>query len=503
MRGRVFKVFKEAGIGLTGSVAALVLNYVLLAILTRWLGPDRFGTFVLAQAIANVALLVVLLGLPNALDRFIPEYLARGERGRAGVLLMRSLTFSLTASAVVLVVLAVFSVPIAEGLFGKAELAPVLRLVALSIPFMALIRLVSSAFVGCQEVRYEVYIQYLTLPILKIAAAVALFGTGAGLLGWASGYALAVLGTALAATWFLAFRLRPLFFSGPQARVSMRQIIAYSWPLSLATIVVTFRGQLDILFLGWMRPAADAGLYRVIVSLVMPLTLVLASFARVYKPVISERIAMDDPGEIGSLYHRIVKWVFMVNGILFLALVLFGDEVVQLLFTQRYAAGGLALVILAAGRFFKTILGPEGMTLEAWGHTRLSFVNALVMVVVNVVLDIVLIPSHGVVGAAIAGACGLAAGGLAGVLEIRVLHGMWPFSVEHARPVAVLVVVGFAVRGIHVAFGRPGGWLVILFGAVLAALCIVGFALSRSFDDIDREVARRFLRRLDLRRVGE
>ncbi len=500
MRRNVFKIFKEAGIGLTGSIAALVLNYLLLAILTRFLGPEQFGTFVLAQALASVVLLLALLGLPNALDRFIPEYLARGQRGKVGALLTRTLVLSLTTSVAAAALLVVCAVPLAEGLFGKTDLAPVLRLVALSIPFMAFIRLVSSAFVGCQEIRYEVYIQHLTLSVLKIVAAVCVLGMGAGLLGWAAGYTLAVLGAALAAAWFLAFRLRPLIFSGTPSSVSMRQIMAYSWPLSLATIVVMFRGQLDILILGWMRPSADAGIYRVVISLVMPLALVLASFARVYKPVICECISVGGSEEIGALYHRIVRWVLMVNGILLAGLLLFGEELIRALFSDLYATGATALVILASGRFINTIFGPEDMTLEAWGNTKLSLVNSIIMIVVSVSLDVLLIPSHGVVGAAVGAACGLIAGGLAGVIEIRVLHGLWPFSREHMRLMLVLLIATLVTRAAHLVLGRPGGWLVVPFALLLVGLCLLGFVLTRSFDETDRQVAHRLMRRLSIRR---
>jgi O-antigen/teichoic acid export membrane protein len=73
------------------------------------------------------------------------------------------------------------------------------------------------------------------------------------------------------------------------------------------------------------------------------------------------------------------------------------------------------------------------MMLEGLGHTQLSLANAVVLIVVNFALDIALVPRLGVLGAAIGTATALSVRVFAGVLEIRYLYGITPYTATLAQ----------------------------------------------------------------------
>lgn len=492
----LLKIVKESGINFSGSLVGMVLNYVLLMVITRFLAPKEYGTFVLAQSIINVSLIFVLFGMPKALDRFIPFYNAAGEEGKTKTLIYGILKITLVLSIVIGLILFIISGTLSHSLFKKPNLALVLKLMVLSMPMLAFIQLVSFAFIGFKELRYRVYIQQLALPLLKMVLAITLFTLGYGLLGWTWAYVLSLAGAAILALWFFRKRISSALSKVSKSPISFGEIVSYSWPLSITVIIMMFLGQIDFLFLGYFRPSSEVGIYRVYFQVVVVLMLVLSSFAQIYKPVISELISKGQLEELKDIYKRVSKWIFIINAFGFLAILLFGMDLVTIFFTKAYLIAPTALFILAAGHFMNSLTGPDGMTLEAFGATKLTMVNSLAMLVVNVFLDYLLIPSYGMIGAAIATASAVTIWHLAGLLEIYVLYGLQPFSLGHLKYATIGGITGGILYILRIQFGGSG-ILSLLVGVILSAsLYIIGLYFSRSLDKTDYEVLRRIKAKL-------
>ena len=136
------------------------------------------------------------------------------------------------------------------------------------------------------------------------------------------------------------------------------------------------------------------------------------------------------------------------------------------------------------------------MALEAHGNTRLSMLNAFLMVSANVGLAFLLIPRYGIVGAAVASSAATLAAAVAGLIEVAVLHRLHPFNLPYWKVVAVAGVVGIVTWLLKVRFplGGPGG-LATMF-AVLAVLYAGGLRVSGALDPTDYDVLRRVWSRM-------
>lgn len=496
--GHTLKIVKESGISLTGSLVAMGLNYVLLVIITRFLGPGEYGTFVLALSIINVSLSLVLLGTPRALDRFIPFYNAAGEQGKIRTLLRRVFRMCFVNAAVVAPVLFLLAGFLSRRVFHNLDLAVAIRVMVLSVPMFAVVRLVSFAFIGFKELRYQVYLQHLFLPVLKIGLAIAFFSLGYGFLGCVWMHVTSLAATCVLALWFFRRRLSPLLSVVEGVRVPFREIISYSWPLSITGIASMLMGQIDFLFLGRFRPVAEVGVYRVYVYIVAVLGLALLSFAKVYKPVVSELISRRQYEEVGRTYKRVSKWVFLINSFVLLVIVLFGTDIVGALFTKSYAVATAGLLILTAGRFAFYALGPQEMTLEAFGNTKLSMLNAVIIVGANIGLDYLLVPRYGIVGAAIAASSAMVLGGVAGLIEIYVLYGLRPFDLGYFKYAAVVLAAGGLTHLLARQVAGRGIPSLLVLIVLLAVIYLAGLRWSRSLDAVDFEVMKRIKAKLSV-----
>ena len=486
--GWMRKIIKESSISLVGSVVGTALNYALLISVTRYLDPAEFGTFALAQSVIAVAMVFVLCGTPRALDRFIPHYNAVDEQGKIRGLILGILRIASMLGVVVAIALLVLSRTLATSTFGNPQLLPVLRLMVISIPALAWIEIVATSFAGFRELRYRVYTHQLSLPILKIALALAVLSLGYGLLGWIWAYLAALFLTSALAWWFFRSRIWNTVGRTPSAPVDLKGIVSYCWPLSVNNLVLMLSGHVGILLLGAFRPASEAGVFRVYVYLVLLLVLVRTSFVQIYKPVAAGLVSTGDRAGVTELHKRVSKWMLVAASFFGLVVLLMGNDLLGILVPESYRTAVSALLLLAGARTVVAALGPQGMTLEAFGNTRISMFNGLLMLGVNIGLGRMLIPSHGVVGAAAALAVAVTVTAGAELIEVYALHRLHPFSGAYFRSLIVALGAGVVVYMLRAVWQTDGIARVAVLTLGLALLYVAGLRFSGSLDRHDYAV---------------
>ncbi len=481
------KIGKEFSINFIGSLVGMALNYIWLIILTRFLSPEDYGLFVLGQAVVNLALIFVLFGTNRALDRFIPFYQSAGEPGKTRTLLTRLFSLVLFLSLIVSVLVYLGADFISLTIFHKPGLPDVMAVIVLSIPLLAFIQLVAYAFIGYKELRYSIYIQQFAAPLLYIVTGSAVFAAGYRLLGWTWMYIFSLGGAALLAAFFFLRHIGLPLQKVKRAPVSLSEILNYSWPLSINSIMLLFMGQIDFLFLGYYRSSGEVGVYRVYIYLAVVLALVMQSFAKIYKPVISEKLARHHSSRVILIFKRVSKWIFIINAFGLTVFLLFGRDIIRIFFTEKYLMAPAALLILVGGRFINSTFGPEGMTLEAFGKTKLLMINSLIMVTANLGLDIWLVPKHGLYGAAIATAVSVILGGAAGLIEIFCLYRMQPYSLLHLKSLACIMVS--AGTGFFMISHLPHtSWGIAVTVLIMAGIYAGGLIFTHCLDSNDMKV---------------
>ena len=128
----------------------------------------------------------------------------------------------------------------------------------------------------------------------------------------------------------------------------------------------------------------------------------LLAFTGIAAPMIADLHAKSQNAEIGRIYKMVTRWIVMVvipPAILFMVL----SEQVLAVFGDRFAAGGAtALLLLTIASFLQATFGLSATVLAMTGYARLSLLNALGALGLQVVLNLLLIPRMGLNGAALA-----------------------------------------------------------------------------------------------------
>jgi O-antigen/teichoic acid export membrane protein len=479
-------------------ISTALFTAVLTLVLLRVLGATEYGTFAVALAVGGIVLLPADFGISASTAR----YLAEAKRSPAAMraTIVTGLRLKVLAGVGVSAVLFLLADPIA-ALFNDPDLAWPLRGMALAVLGQTLMRFASNCF----SARQRNSVSFIVVTIESLAetvASVALVLVGAGAAGAAFGRAIGY-GVGAAVGLFMVLqlfgiRLRDVVRtrSDPEAR---RRIGRYASALLLVDGIWATFTQIDILLIGAILTTTAAGIFQAPVRL-----LLLVSYPGIaLGAAIGPRLARTRPGETVDPAPLVsATRVLLVTQTFAAAVaVAWATPLTHAVLGPGYAQS--AAVFSALGPYI-VLAGLAPMfsnAIDYVGGTARRLRWAGVALVVNIVLDVILLPRIGVVGAAIGTNVGYAVyvAGHASVASRMLGFSLRPLLASLGR--CVLAGTGMAAVLLAGAALGPAGFV---FAALLAPLAFTGLlvATGEVRSTAVRELAARGFPRSLLRLTG-
>ncbi len=370
------------------SVLSKLIAVFLLPIYTAYLSPSDYGAAEVMLASLVAASIVVRLGVIEAILRF---YYLAGESPQAVVRTgFASLFWTTTVAALIALP---FAGPISEALLenpdpGLARLA-IMGLWQLTLweYALTLLRL---------DERAKAYFSFtiaavvITIPITVALVVGTDLGASAILLGnFGTGVALL-----LARLWVerrrLSFRIDvPL----------LRRMTRFGLPTMPAELTLYSLSFLDRIIIARLAGLAEAGLYALAVKFANGMQVLVRGFHLAWPPL---AYSIQDDDEARSAYALIVTWFVAVCTFAVVGLWLLAPWFVRLLADDRFFSANEAVGPLAAGTALYALYLVLVVILGRTGKTEYSFPATATAVVVNVGLNLLLVPAHGIIGAGVA-----------------------------------------------------------------------------------------------------
>jgi O-antigen/teichoic acid export membrane protein len=181
-----------------------------------------------------------------------------------------------------------------------------------------------------------------------------------------------------------------------------REWLKSALPFTLIGGAGILNNQADIIMLGWLMTSEDVGVYRVAVQ---GATLVLFGFQAINAVVSPQFARFYAQGDMVQL-QRTVTLSTRVILVITLPLVLFfiagSQYIINFLFGESYLASYYPLSVLILGQFSVATIGLTGPLVSMAGYEHLVAKAMWVSAVSNVILNSIMIPYWGLIGAAIA-----------------------------------------------------------------------------------------------------
>lgn len=433
-------IAKSSVIVFTGQISKLVLAYILVAILTRYLGVEKFGLYHLGATVILVAATISRMGLENGLVRFVSIYRLENDVNKIKGIFFTSIIFTLILSIIISFWLFFYKDAISQRYFPYIELGDVIRIIIYSLPFIASNFILFSVMQSFHASKYFTYITGFIDPLSKILIFLIFLFFGMGLYGMLYSHVITSIIVFLISL-VVIYKISPIFKSNICLKCDIKKLALFSAPLSLAGIFQLSLDWADTIMLGHYETSKYVGIYAVTVKLSLIGTFVLYSVNYMFAPVISATFSNNDFGKLKYLFQRITRWIFIVTLPISLILIIYSKPLLGL-FGNEIRDGALCLVILTVGQFINSLTGSVGYMLMMTGRSVLTLINIFAVCILNIILNYYLIPKYGIVGAAIATSISLSTINLIRLAEVVILLKMHPYNWQYLKPLFSGSVVG-------------------------------------------------------------
>lgn len=187
------------------------------------------------------------------------------------------------------------------------------------------------------------------------------------------------------------------------ASVPVREFVRFSVPQIGGSWAGLFGSQwIDYVIIRRYLTLADLGLYALAFQIAGSVQQLIISAVTVLMPRFSAMVALDQHQEIRRILGRLVPLGLLAFSIGIAALILSADWFVPAIFGERFAPAVPPLLVLLVASLGVALFSPLSTALAAYGVVWPVTLAVVLAVIVNFVLDLLLIPSYGILGSAVA-----------------------------------------------------------------------------------------------------
>jgi O-antigen/teichoic acid export membrane protein len=398
--------------------------FFLTLMVTRILGAEQAGLFLLGFSLLAFLSIFFRLGLDNVVLRLIG---ANGLSKLSQSKLNRGLTWVFITASLFTVGVVVFSDFISLYLFNNIDFSPILSWIILALPSMVLFMLLSLAFQGQRRVVSATMFQNLGVSSLFVIITTVFlyqFDVLISAIDSAKMYAVSALIICISAIslWFFQPGVRFTFES-----IKDNELLKASsnlWVSSIMSLAVIWSGVL--VSSAFVTPSELAYLSAA-QRTAMLISFILVVVNMVLAPLYARLWSEGNIGEMARL-ARLSTRTMILMGLPIIIIILLFPKLIMSLFGVGFEKGSGLLIIMAVGQFINVSTGSVNYLLNMTGHEKDFRKVTMFAGPLTLFLSYVLVLKFGIIGAAISTAIGLSLQNLLALHMVKKRLGFWPIG---------------------------------------------------------------------------
>lgn len=472
------------------SIISKLASYGYKVLIARSFGAEVYGLFSLALIIISIASSIAAIGLGDGLVRYISYY--RGKKTYGDIRqLVRGAHSIFIFSSVLCTLLIILLTPImAEHLFHNINFIPIMIGMAFVLPFSLLSNLSLGILRGFERVNTYTMLVNIYQNAAKFIFLGLLIMMGIGVISISISYILMFAGLYILSNYYSKKDLLKM----PKAKIPpiksiMSEVLSYAWPLMFVGILYSIFYWTDSLILGYFEDATQVGWYNAAITLVSLFGIAPDLFMQLFFPLISFKSSEGKKELIRRLTQQVTKWIYLLSAPLFLLLFLFSEHWLGFLFGDDFIIASSSLKILSIGALFASITGLSTSLLSIKGKTRLVLADFIIFTSINILLDLMLVPSLGMLGAAIATSTTQSLFIITAVIQVRRAYGFNPLRGRMRRLIAItltLLITGIVASRIL----NSNFFNAVVISIVLLLMYAIGLYTFSLFDSEDKNIVK-------------
>jgi O-antigen/teichoic acid export membrane protein len=396
---RVLDVIGRSSVAMLLRFGRTFASFGFNVLLARSLGADGTGVYFLAYTITRIASIIGRVGLDQTLLRFTAAHASQQQWDKVKGAYQQGMLIALAMSAIATAVVFLLA-PLFAELFSEPRLVEPVRVMAFSILPGSLLVIFSTLLQGLERIGDSIFVQGVGLPLINMPILLLL----AGYMG-VNGAALSYVLTSILVL-FLGYRLWTRYtpqLKNVTGNFELRQLTQTAVPLFWMDFTILVMGLSDTLILGFLSDSESVGIYDTTKRVAVLAITTLSAINTVVAPKFAALYAQNAIEEMGRLARNATLITTLVSIPVVLAFLIIPGPILSV-FGSDFIEGSLALGILGMGQLINAATGAVGFLLTMSGHEKLMRNNAIGTSILKIVLQLVLIPPLGIIGAALASA---------------------------------------------------------------------------------------------------
>ena len=486
---------KGGGLSLVGATGGAILAIFLQVLISRFYGPKYYGIFVTSILVCNLSQSISALGLHKAGMRFLSIGHERSDYNMILDVFRTSAFIPFSVGVIIAIVLYFMSSFIAVTCFHNIEMVIVLKLFSIAVPFFALLLVTAELSRGFKTTKYAVIIENMLFPLFQIVIFIALHALGYNFLSAVYAFICAVI--ICSQTMLLIVRNQIQNFMGPtQVRQlstkhsifpgNWKAILAYSLPLTPFGLLFLGGSSMDIFMLNILTNSARVGEYAAAARWITFFFFIIGSLNSIFGPLIAGKLGVNRIEDVRILYGAATRWMLFMTLPISIFLMLAREPMMLIFGKQFLQYGPTVLLILGFGSLFVALSGCGGLLFILGGHQYIELGMLVSFVLLNILLNFLLIPQYGIIGAALATIVSNMVTILIRILLIYRYFKIHPFSSHLVVPMVTFLILTIGGLLIQSAF-QTSYALNLGLGIVSSSLVLISI-IAAGLDDHDRDL---------------
>lgn len=387
-------LLSKGGFSFLFRMVAMVFSFLSIWFITNIYGEAVYGTYTVALTVLQILAMVFALGIPNAFVSFAGG-LDSVEKLKG--LLLKSGAIILISSLIPVLCFSLGANFFSETVFQKPTLLNYFLVVSFSVPFMIFHEIICYYFISVKKIiSYGLFFYIFPSLLFALFLVVFYYYNLTGFFTFLA-YVSAIIVTVFITLLLLFYKKNKIIYP----EISSRKIVEKSFPMMVSGIFLILLNWTDILMLGRIESESQIGIYNAAFKLGYLTLFFVLSMNAIIMPKVADLFHQNNFSEMKKVINRTTQLVIILTIPLALGILFFSKDLLQL-FGEGFVLGKTTLILITLGALFNAMTGNVDQILNMTNHQKVVRNIFFLGFLMNVVLNLYLIPKYGIEGAALA-----------------------------------------------------------------------------------------------------
>jgi stage V sporulation protein B len=358
--------------------------------LARMMDPIEYGIYGIILALLSI----IIIFLENGVPQSVSKNVAAGKDFQTIKMEgMKAQAFFL----IIIFAIYFLSAPFLAEILGDQGLTPYIQLSALILPIRAIYLVFQGLLDGKREFKKHAGLRT-SYSLSKMSFVLILVYLGLGIIGVIIGFIIASFIVLVMGSYFIIHIKEHKRVS----KISWKELAIFSLPVILFSIMYTTLISVDVLFVKALIVAGEQTGYYTSSRLMASLPFyIFAALSFTLLPSIARSKAEKNLAQTREYISNSLRYYAMIIFPLIVFVIATAPNLLVFLFTPQYIAAGTSLRILSPGIAFLTGFYIMSFVLIGGGKQKTPMYILIGLVPLHAALNLILIPSMGIEGAAL------------------------------------------------------------------------------------------------------